>query len=46
MVGIASALGVPLILCLMFLWARYVEYRVLRCIIRNSASVTQVGAAV
>ena len=38
MVGIASALCVPLILCLMFLRARYVEYRVLRRIIRNGTA--------
>ena len=38
MVGIASALCVPLILCLMFLRARYVEYRVLRRMIRNGTA--------
>jgi hypothetical protein len=38
MVGIASALGVPLILCLMFLWARYVEYFTLRRMLRNGTA--------
>lgn len=38
MVGIASALGVPLILCLMFFWSRYVEYLTLRRMLRNGTA--------
>lgn len=38
MVGIASALGVPLILCFMFFWSRYVEYLTLRRMLRNGTA--------
>lgn len=38
MVGIAVALGVPLILCLMFIRSRYVEYLTLRRMLRNGTA--------